>query len=775
MSRIESVVSKSKLNIDVDWSAIILIIISFFLGRVSILDRLYPFGVSFLGAYIILKNAHKGILLATMAGTLTSLGLGGFSYYLSAILIYLFFTMYKKNKAYTLINASVIVALIFSLTRLIGLTLIQSLIIYDLILIAFEGILVFTMTYVFSFSLPIEAVGNKELTNEKMICSFITLALVLSGLNDLSIMGASFKNIISIILIISLGYSQGIYIGGVTGIILGMIAYISNVEMPFIIAILGVGGMLSGLFRELGKSGSIIGFILGNGIISFYVNGLGTSFLGYEEIIISSIGFLLIYSRIDTIIENLFNPTSKIKKDYENRKFVLASNKLTKMSELLESMALTFDSTLEEKDVFSSSQVYTIIDDININRCKSCENYERCWEKSYYTTYYSLFTAIGVMESNTEDKDKLIKSILDSCQDVERLSLILTEVYGKYKEKELMNKKLKEQRQVLIEQLQGLSHAIDNINIDIYKNSTFNEEVEELLLKEIKNKRFDIKDIVVAQLTGDNVEVYLEFVSNNSLERVEKITKLVSSALGYPMISDYTIGSIENTNTMKLNKTTRYGSLTKVATLANTENGISGDNFTFGEVENTSFVAISDGMGTGIRASNESTIAIELLEKMMQVNIEKEMAIKTINNILRTRTNDELFTTMDLSFIDLYKGRLQAVKSGASPTFIKRRDEVRIINTQSLPIGILKDIDFNIYEESIEDGDLIIMMSDGVLECNHESKDLESWMKSVIGGLKSQSPQAMADELLGIAKLISHNEIDDDMTIMVTKVWRNNN
>lgn len=775
MTKIESVISKSKLDLNVDGRTIILAAICFLLGRVNILDRLYPFGIAFLGAYMIFKKANKIVLVATMAGTVSSLGIGGFSYYFSALLIYGFFTVYKENKKYSLVVTSIIVATIFAIVRLIGMNIAQTLTVYDMILITFEGVLVFTMTYVFSFSFPIEDFGSREISNEKMICSFITLALVLSGFNNITIFGASVQNIVSVVLLLSLGYSQGIYVGATTGILLGMIAYISNVEMPFIIAILAVGGMLAGLFKELGKSGSIIGFILGNGIISFYINGLGTSFLGYQELIVSSIIFLALYNRVEKKIDLLFKPHSKIKKDFENRKFELASKRLSSMSELFDSMAKTFKNTLEEKDVFSNSEIYTIIDDTKVNKCKGCKDYVNCWEKQYYTTYYSLFTTIGILESNIEDKDRLIGSVLDNCKDIEGLSLVINNIYGKYKEKEVLNNLLKEQRMILVEQLEGLGNVVDNINLDIYKNSTFNGELEELLQKEIKNKRMDIKELIVAQLSGSHIEIYLEFDSNNTIDKVEKVTKIVSSALGYPVTADYTFGSIEDTNRIKLIRSNRYGALTKVAEQPNSENEISGDNFTFGEIDNISFSGISDGMGTGNRANIESKIAIEILEKMMEINIDKEMTIKTINNVLRTNSNDEMFTTLDLSFVDLYKGKLQLIKSGASPTFIKRRDEVMLINSLSLPIGILKDIDFNIYEESVEDGDLIIMMSDGVLECNRNNENPEGWMKKVISGLKSQSPQAIADEILGIAKLSSQNQISDDMTVMVTKVWRNNN
>lgn len=775
MTKMESVLSKSKLDIKVDWNAIILIIISFLLARVSILDKLYPFGISFLGSYLIFKKENKAVLFASLAGTLTALKFGGISYYISSHLIYAFFTLYSENKKYSLINASVINALIFVLVRFGVLTFMGSMVVYDMILVAFEGILVFTMTYVFSFSIPMEELGNKEISNEKMICSFVTLALILSGINSISIFGASIKNIISILLILLLSYNQGIFIGGITGIILGMISYISEVEMPFIISILAVGGMLAGLFRELGKSGAIIGFILGNSIVSFYVNGLGTSFLGYKELLISSLAFLAIYNRMDSSLTSLFHPTSKVRKEFENRKFEIASNKLDNMARLLESMARTYKQKAEEDDVFSSYGVYGIIDEIK-EECSACKNHQICWEKSYYTTYYSLFTAIGVLESDVENKDDLLVSILKSCDNLEENKKALEEAYLKYKEIENGNKIIQEQRQVLVQQLEGLSKVVSNINLDVYKHSTFNEELEELLEKELKNKRFDLKDIVVAQLTPDNMEIYLQFASGNSVDRVGRVSKIISNALGYPMTADFTLGSIENSNSMKLVRTTRYGSLTKVATLPNSENGISGDNFTFGDVENTSFVAISDGMGTGSKANYESSTAISILEKMMEVNLDRQMTIKTINDILRTSSRDESFTTMDLSFIDLYKGRLQSIKSGASPTFIKGREGVRIINSYSLPIGILKNIHLNIYEESIEDGDLIIMMSDGVLDSNKDKgRNPENWMTEVIEGLNSQSPQAIADEILQIAKLSSGNEIKDDMTVMVTKVWRNNN
>ena len=152
--------------------------------------------------------------------------------------------------------------------------------------------------------------------------------------------------------------------------------------------------------------------------------------------------------------------------------------------------------------------------------------------------------------------------------------------------------------------------------------------------------------------------------------------------------------------------------------------------------------------------------------------MDRPMIIRTINSFLRAKSNDEIFTTLDLSFIDLYTGKLQVIKNGSPPTFIKRKDRVDIISSKSLPIGILENVDSNIYEDSLEDGDILIMMSDGVLDSNSTELNPEEWMMEIIRDIDSQNPKKITEEILNRANLAGQNQPKDDMTIMATKIWR---
>lgn len=772
MTRMETILTKNKLDFSIKFEEVVLIVIAFLLSRVNILNGLTPFGIAFVASYIIMGKEDRKVLFTCIISIFMLKGLSGMNYYMAGIIIYAFFTNYRDQKKFNLINSSIITSMIFLAVGILYTMVFKDIYLYNFMIVAFESLLIFTMTYVFSFSLSIENVGYGQLKNEKLICTFITFALVISGVSNIIIFDIALKNLICIFIVVYLSYTKGIYIGSTAGIVLGMITYISSAQMPFIIALLSVGGILGGLFMELGRIGSIIGFTLGNTIVSFYVNGLGTSFFNYKEIILASFIFILFGSKLESFIEKNTTKEEKVKKSYENKKFELASNKLNNTKEYLDSISEIFERSSKKIDIFSKEIIYDLIKDIEENKCNKCSNHKECWSKEYYKTYYSLFTSIGIMEANVDDSKEIIRKIFDGCEDYDNLYRVINLMYNMYKKDEFLNNRYMDQNRVFVEQIESLGRIIEDINLNIYKNPTFNGELEELLKKEIKDKRIDISDILFVQLEKDYVEIYIEFYSLNTYERTEKVIDIVSNALEYEVENNLSYGSLEKTNTLKLIKANRYNSMTKINRATSSKDDTSGDNFTFGRVENTKYIAISDGMGTGDKANLESKAAIEILERMLELGASKEMTIKSINNILRAKSNDEIFTTLDIGFIDLYTGKLELVKSGAAPTFIKRKDECIVINSESLPIGIFNDVEFNMYQESLQDGDIVIMMSDGVLDANKKTSNPEKWMKDLIDSINSLNPQVLSDEIFNTARLANRNRIDDDMTLLVTKVWK---
>lgn len=779
MLNTEYISSKEKRRnrmISFDWEYLIPIILSFFISRASVVDGLTPFGIAFLSAYIFAGKSNIYIFISTILGTFSFHGMGGMDYMVVTTVMMILFNRVKSLSKFSDVKASAITGGAFVFIKALYSLIFSHVFIYDLLIIFLEGLIVFTLTYVFSHSIT-SKYHEKVHTSERVICTFITLALLFSGLNELSIYGVDIKNVISILTIIYLAYSQGAFIGSAVGITLGIISYTANPEMPFILAIYGLAGLLAGVFKELGKTGSILGFLLGNAIISFYINGYGISFINLRELILSIVAFLILYKPLDKRLPGYVESITKQKKEksYSYRKDEMTINKLIEVSEVFDEIGQTFKKSVENSKGYDAGEVYELINDVANSVCSNCGMRKFCWEKKFYATYHSMFDVISLLEEKVSlTDDNLPKSIREYCINKDTVKKELRSHFEMLRINNMWKNKIVQNRLLVSEQLEGISKIMKDMVKDIYINPTFKEDMEEMIYESLKENRVDVSDVVVAELEKDDIEIYIEidkaYKETNNKERIKRIA---SDTVGMPLSGEYNISQSNNERQrFKLIRSNRYNALTEVISKPNYLNEVSGDNYTFGEGENAYFAAISDGMGAGKKANNESNVAINLLEKFLEAKFDKELTLKTINSILMLKSNDEIFTTFDISLMDLYTGKLQIIKTGAPATFIKKKDRVEIINSQSLPVGILKDVDFNIYEEYLEDGDIIIMMSDGVLEANEELENTERWMKGIIGHINSLNPKTIGEKIIKAAEDASGGKAKDDMTVLVTKVWK---
>lgn len=750
---------------------LIIFIIGLLLSRTNIMNGLTPFGFAYLSAYMIIKGENLPVFISVTIGSILFHGFSETSYVLSYVLSYGFF-IFNRREDNSLIKSILITSLIFIASRTIGLMFTnERFFIYDAFILCFEGLVVFSMTYIFSFSPPIENIRNIDSNSEKRICSFIVLALALGGINNIEILGISLKNISSIIAILYLGYIKGAFFGGTVGIILGMVVYMGQPTMPFTIAIFSVSGLMAGMFRDLGKIGSILGFILGNAIVTFYINGLGSTLFKYKEIGISIFILMIIPKNFDKMIINALKVDFATKKDYIQRKEELILKKLQRMADVFKNLSITFKEASEEREINSTVEVYSLVDGVANKICKDCDKYKECWEQNYYSRYNSFFRLVSLSEIKDSDENCLKNEIEEFCIRPKDIVEKTNHEMEKLKLNERWKSRLNENRILLSEQLSGFGNTINYMISNIYENPIFNEELEDKLYKELKNNRVDVDDVDIVQINNDDLEVFINL--NTPYEFENKLRKIVSLVLGFPVIKDPVFKSpIGDSHRFKLIRNNRFSAITKSVSSSNSEDKISGDSFTFGDIENIHYTALSDGMGIGRKAKEESSVAISLLEKLMEANMDKELILNTINSVLRTKSNGEMFTTLDFGFIDLYSGKFQAIKAGSPLTLIKKKDRIDVINSETLPVGILKDVELNIYEDYVEDGDIIIMVSDGITEANKDILSSEDWLKNLVMNIDSINPSVIANEILKQASNICEGD-RDDMTVLVTKIWKN--
>lgn len=200
------------------------------------------------------------------------------------------------------------------------------------------------------------------------------------------------------------------------------------------------------------------------------------------------------------------------------------------------------------------------------------------------------------------------------------------------------------------------------------------------------------------------------------------------------------------------------------------EGGISGDSYLCTHLsEGEYLIVLSDGMGKGMRAAEESNLTVNTLYDLLKVGFDIESALRMINSILLLRSPDEVFSTVDMVSVNLYNGKARLYKIGAAASFIKRGNEVRSIKVSALPMGIIERIPVESISISLRKGDQLIIVSDGITEAGRGKEDSD-WLENVIGEIRSKDPQTMADLIINRAVQKYGLRERDDMTVIAAVV-----
>ena len=189
-----------------------------------------------------------------------------------------------------------------------------------------------------------------------------------------------------------------------------------------------------------------------------------------------------------------------------------------------------------------------------------------------------------------------------------------------------------------------------------------------------------------------------------------------------------------------------------------------GDSYNVFGHQNIQHFILSDGMGSGKIARNESKMTIDVLSKLICNDISLERSVQTINALLRLKNKSDLFTTLDFCSIDTTSAKASFVKYGAYDSYHIRGKKILTMQCLNLPMGIVKEIPFAKYEIDLEDEDIVIMVSDGV------GDKFINLLRKNRSEFQYRHGQAISSYLMDCCKA---EGIHDDCTIIAIKISNN--
>ena len=177
-------------------------------------------------------------------------------------------------------------------------------------------------------------------------------------------------------------------------------------------------------------------------------------------------------------------------------------------------------------------------------------------------------------------------------------------------------------------------------------------------------------------------------------------------------------------------------------------------------------LALSDGMGHGTDAQEESKKTLELLSLCLEADYTRSQAMTAVNGAMLSATGGEKFATVDLCVIDLWTGEAAMNKLGACASYVIQGQKIHTVEGSALPLGIIEHVVPMEHRFTLGEGDMLLLMSDGVADAFPQEQD----MLSVLRRCREYAPQRLADTLLREALMQRDGLPPDDMTVLCARI-----
>ncbi|GAA0117182.1 stage II sporulation protein E [Clostridium senegalense] len=762
-------------------------LISLLISRTMIINSTAPFGIAFL--IVVLNNDDYRLTLSSAFGT---------------IMGYITMQSYVKDISmyYVIIPSVVLLSLLLSHIDLsekykkivTWAVLTIGMFSYNIIINEFgmgmAGVSTLTnlcCIFPIYFILQISDVCFKELKtkhlfkDEEVVCMAILISIVIAGTWGIKIFGVSVTNVLAFTAVLGISYISGSAVAGTVGLAMGAIIGMSNQNLLIYITVLGMVGLISGIFKEGGRAFVSLSFLVTFLIVKVYL--LTSSFADVSSFAlmdgILAIGiFALMPGRVyDTIGSEINSEKKRINLDrnYLNNIKNMYLNKLDNFSDVLSNMSDILSELVDNDKLLMTSKSTELVDNLAARVCGDCNANCICWNREHHLTYNAFSELI---ENQQKKSNRFPMELERKCLKKGALIRNSEDVVNKYIISEMWRTRLSEGRELLASQINNMAKSVDELVQEFNEELKNDGKLERDIIKLLDKNKIYYDDVFCIKDKNDRSVIRITATQYGSLQVYSnRILPIIEEAAGTNMVVNED-GCYINSNTNSciavFEEAPNLKVVTYMAKASKDGYTVHGDSYSFGNTSIGNYMMlVSDGMGSGPQAGRESEAAVELIEKFINAGFSKTTAINTVNSIMTLKfCEEEKFSTIDLSTIDLYSGEIDFMKVGAVASFIKSDDVVDIIKSKSLPIGVLDEVDIDTCTRKVKHGDLVVMLTDGVSDV--EEAGGIGWILDYMGR-HDEDVENLASGIIEEAKRLGKNKVGDDMTVLVSKVYNQYN
>lgn len=755
----------------------------FILGRAFLLGELLPFGVALVAAGFFV---YRGYALAALIGAVLGLSTVVTGWELAARIMMLIavgtasLTLPSILTLYRLwLGGLVFAVLVVAGTGYVAITGPTT---YDYVKVLFESIFaaLLTVAYGAAFGGIRRYSSGQQLYGEQVFCLIILLLSLVAAAGQVRWGMISPGGILASLTVLVAGYVGGAGLGAAAGAVIGVVPGLVFTVSPAALGAFAFAGFLGGLCRGLKRIGVLTGFLLGGTLLTVYL-GSGRDIAGLMlETALAGLVFLLLPKVVFTNMQknmpvgfHWVATTEPAEGEHDS-----IVGRFKRWESAFEEISRTYDQVSGSLEPLNKDTPWhDLINQVKNMVCHDCVLNKVCWEReSQRTLLYMENCFAGALNSGSVTMEDLDSQLRKRCSRPRELVMGINYCFQLWRMQQFLTQRLHESRELVSMHLRGMRGVIENLARELDANDNWGRSAEyyKQCLKQ--------SGIPVAALSlysgarGCEAEVVMPTCSGK-----RRCVYDVAPFLNRLTDKNFSLSCKDCVNwenddfcTFRLYPDLVYQLGLGLARSAGKENDISGDTCALMHLNDGQLaILLSDGMGVGAVAASESKTTLSLLQQLLKAGYSRDLAIRMVNSVMMEHCPEkDSFATLDMTVLDLYSGKYELVKIGAQPSYLVRNNQVQVIQASSLPVGIVDDINIFCRQGKMDNGDMLVMVTDGVSDAYPVKAENEDWISSVLKEIVDLPPQEVAELILRLA-LSSGSEgrrSADDMTVLVARV-----
>ncbi len=737
----------------------------YILSNAGILGIIYPFAFGFLYALVWCnQRVYVVCPLYILAFSLANFSVAGLiNASVTATVILLMYLLHLKIKKPIKPYLLVIYALI-SQSAFVYLNIVNGTPLLTIISTIVIGILFLLSNICFFSAIVVRGITSRLKVIEIISCFIFVMALS-CGLNEFSYFVFEPVKFVGCLLILLLAYSSNFSLLFASAWGIGSILNGANAVFvaPFILY-----ALICMPFKHSKRFVLSIAVIALEALIGFGLNlYYDFSYLSLLPVASAGVIFALLpQSWIDALSLKFTSAVNLAMRNIVNRNRDSLKKRFLSLSEVFSEMDGVFR-TMIKGGLTKEQASLLIMSEISEKLCQNCPERAKC-HRIYEREIKNVFNELILISLEREEITLLdIPPFLTSrCGKINGLVSIINENSKQLKQYASFMNSVDSGKVLVAQQLSGISLVMKNLAEEVGKNIVFENEKENKLMEVLNYNNIICSEALIYQQQPNIVNVTLAI--KKDCEKKAKISKIVSKVLGLPMSICANNGLQNGFTMLTLKNAPKFEIVFGTAGTPKLANEVSGDCYSLIRLENDKFImAVCDGMGNGEKAENISSLTLGLVENFYKAGFDNELILNVVNNLLNLKNEDDMFSALDLCVVDLKNGIADFIKLGASVGFVKHITHTSIIKCESMPVGIVKEIKPMVNKVVLSAGDTVVLCSDGITD-TFESEEV---FCEFINNIEKVNPQEIANEILEMAKTNCEDDIKDDMTVLVGRIY----